>query len=109
MGIEIPPDDTIDVPRPSQPGEWLEYSPILTVLLVLLSAGWLTYELATKNPMIAISSLKYLQFPVHNAGIAAALAAKAFLDCRYQGSPGDCRSVNSVSILWRHRRDPDSA
>jgi short-chain fatty acids transporter len=27
MGIEIPPDDTIDVPRPSQPGEWLEYSP----------------------------------------------------------------------------------
>jgi short-chain fatty acids transporter len=79
MGIEIPPDDTIDVPRPSQPGEWLEYSPILTVLLVLLSAGWLIYEFATKNPMIAISSLNTYNFLFIMLGLLLHWRPKRFL------------------------------
>jgi short-chain fatty acids transporter len=79
MGIEIPPDDTIDVPRPSQPGEWLEYSPILTVLLVLLSAGWLIYEFTTKNPMIAISNLNTYNFLFIMLGLLLHWRPKRFL------------------------------
>lgn len=41
----------------SRPGEWLEYSPILTVLLTVLAAGWLVHEFATKPAIVAISGL----------------------------------------------------
>jgi short-chain fatty acids transporter len=79
MGITIPPDDTIDVPPPSQPGEWLEYSPVLTVLLVLLSAGWLVHEFTTKNAMIAISSLNTYNFLFIMLGLLMHWRPKRFL------------------------------
>ncbi len=41
----------------SRPGEWLEYSPILTVLLAVLAAGWLVHEFSTKPAIVAISGL----------------------------------------------------
>src|SRR5215471_7372498 len=44
MGIETSQQDAIEVSPPKQPGEWLEHSPILTILLALLAAGWLIYE-----------------------------------------------------------------
>jgi short-chain fatty acids transporter len=40
-----------------RPGEWLEYSPILTLLLISLGCGWLLHELAAKNAIVVISSL----------------------------------------------------
>ena len=35
MGVDVSADDVKDSAPPSQPGEWLEHSPILTVLIVL--------------------------------------------------------------------------
>src|SRR6516225_6964493 len=37
MGIDLAREDEIKVTPPTQPGEWLEHSPVLTVLLVLLA------------------------------------------------------------------------
>ena len=48
--------------RPTQPGEWLERNPVLTVLITLLAAGWLIHEFATKNAIVAISSLNTYNF-----------------------------------------------
>jgi short-chain fatty acids transporter len=43
--------------KPERPGEWLEYSPIITLIVVLLGGGWLIREFATKDAILAISNL----------------------------------------------------
>jgi short-chain fatty acids transporter len=43
--------------RPHRPGEWLEYSPLLTLIVVALAGGFLAQEFATKDPILAISNL----------------------------------------------------
>jgi short-chain fatty acids transporter len=42
---------------PSRPGEWLEYNPILTVIVVALAGYWLWQEFASKPAILAISNL----------------------------------------------------
>jgi short-chain fatty acids transporter len=42
---------------PQRPGEWLEYSPLLTLVVVALAGGWLAEEFAAKDPILAISNL----------------------------------------------------
>ncbi|GAA1959095.1 short-chain fatty acid transporter [Amycolatopsis minnesotensis] len=56
--LGIDPRDPVenDVPR-SRPGEWLEYSPLLTILVVALVGGWAIQEFAAKDPIVAISGL----------------------------------------------------
>lgn len=53
--------DLNDEPEPAatreRPGEWLEYSPILPVLMGLLTIGWLVSQFATKPFLSVISSL----------------------------------------------------
>ena len=39
------------------PAEWLEHSPLLTLLIVGLGAGWLIHEFADKPVLVAVSSL----------------------------------------------------
>jgi short-chain fatty acids transporter len=46
-----------DLPPRQRPGEWLEYSPLLTVIVVALGGGWLVEEFTTKDPILAISNL----------------------------------------------------
>jgi short-chain fatty acids transporter len=43
--------------KPGRPGEWLEYSPLITLIVVALGGGWLVVEFASKDPVIAISNL----------------------------------------------------
>ena len=50
------------LPARTRPGEWLEYSPVLTLLLVLLAAGWLFHEFSTKPAISAISGLNTYNF-----------------------------------------------
>jgi short-chain fatty acids transporter len=44
-------------PRPERPGDWLEYSPLVTLIIVGLGGGWLVLEFASKNVILAISNL----------------------------------------------------
>ena len=56
MGVDVArEEETIE--RPSQPGEWLEHSPILSILLVVLAAGWIWQEFARQSWITAISNL----------------------------------------------------
>jgi len=45
------------LPRPERPSEWLEYSPLITLIVVALGGGWLVREFALKDPIVAISNL----------------------------------------------------
>ena len=45
------------LPRPERPGEWLEYSPLITLIIVGIGGGWLVHEFSSKDPIVAISNL----------------------------------------------------
>ena len=64
---------------PRQPGEWLEHSPILTVLLALLAIGWVIYEFSRQDWMIAISNLNTYNFIFIMLGLLLHWRPKRFL------------------------------
>jgi short-chain fatty acids transporter len=45
------------LPPPQRPGEWLEYSPLITLIIVGLGGAWLWHEFASKDAILAISNL----------------------------------------------------
>ena len=79
MGIKASRDDLIEVAQPQQPGEWLEHSPILTVLLALLAIGWVIYEFSRQDWMIAISNLNTYNFIFIMLGLLLHWRPKRFL------------------------------
>jgi short-chain fatty acids transporter len=79
MGIETSRGAIIEIAQPKQPGEWLEHSPILTILLVLLAAGWVINEFARQDWMIAISNLNTYNFIFIMAGLLLHWRPKRFL------------------------------
>jgi len=57
MDVDTAPTQAATVRRPDRPGEWLEYSPLLTIVVVALGGGWIVQEFAAKDPILAISNL----------------------------------------------------
>lgn len=56
LGIDVAREDE-KIERPTQPGEWLEHWPILSILLVVLASGWIWQEFARQSWITAISNL----------------------------------------------------
>lgn len=50
---------TVEVPKREKPGEWLEYSPILTLFIVALGSGYLLYLFKTKGGVAALDYATY--------------------------------------------------
>src|SRR6185437_17047862 len=50
------------LPERHRPGEWLEYSPLLSVLIAVLGIGWLWNEFSSKSFIIGISNLNSYNF-----------------------------------------------
>jgi short-chain fatty acids transporter len=73
--------------RPERPGDFLEFSPILTVLIVSLGAGWLVREFATKNPILAISNLNTYNFALLTLGLLLHWRPRSFLDAAAKAVP----------------------
>lgn len=69
------------------PGEWLEYSPILTLLLVALAGGWLYQEFATKPAITAISGLNTYNFLFIMLGALLHWRPRSFLDAVTRAVP----------------------
>ena len=87
MGIDLAKSQPQQMERPKQPGEWLEYSPILTVLLSLLAAGWVIYEFSRQSAMIAISSLNTYNFIFIMLGLLLHWRPKQFLNAVVKSVP----------------------
>jgi short-chain fatty acids transporter len=62
-----------------RPGEWLEHSPLIAVLLVLLSLGWLGQEFARQNPISVIANLNTYNFLFLTVGLLLHWRPKKFL------------------------------
>lgn len=77
-----------DSNAPSRPGEWLEHSPILNVLLALLGAGWLIHEFATKGAAKAIANLNSYNFLFLMAALLLCWRPRTFLDAATRAVPG---------------------
>lgn len=57
LGVDLDTEEDERLPPRSRPGEWLEYSPLLTVLVVALGVGWAVQEFASSDPLVALSGL----------------------------------------------------
>ena len=73
-----------------RPGEWLEHSPLLNVLVALLGAVWLLQEFSSKGAALAISNLNTYNFLFLMLGLLLCWRPRVFLDAA-------ARSVGSVS------------
>lgn len=79
MGVDVSGGDALVVDPPKQPGEWLEHTPILTVLLFLLAMGWIWTEFARQDWTVAISNLNTYNFLFIMLGLLLHWRPKRFL------------------------------
>ena len=87
MGINISRDRTIEPAPPAQPGEWLEHSPILTILIVLLGSGWIFLEFSRQDVMVAISNLNTYNFIFVVLGLLLHWRPRRFLNAVIKAAP----------------------
>ena len=69
------------------PGEWLERSPLLTILVALLALGWVIHEFASKVWYLAISNLNTYNFLFVMAGLLLHWRPRSFLDAVKRSVP----------------------
>ncbi|MGN7919688.1 short-chain fatty acid transporter [Lysobacter sp. 22409] len=75
------------LPPRSRPGEWLEYSPLITILLAAMSLGWLVYEFAHKPLVTAIANLNTYNFAFLTAGLLLHWRPRSFLNAVTRAVP----------------------
>jgi short-chain fatty acids transporter len=78
---------TASVAAPARPGDWLEYSPLLTVLVSLLAFGWLSGEFATKPAAVAIADLNTYNLLFLSLGLLLHWRPRSFLDAVAKAVP----------------------
>ena len=82
--------------KSTRPGDWLENSPILTILIVVLGLGWMLMEFSKNNPIIAISSLNTYNFIFLMLGLALHRTPRNFLNAVSKAVP----AVSGVLIQF---------
>jgi short-chain fatty acids transporter len=75
------------LPPRTRPGEWLEYSPLLTIALSLLAFGWLYVEFAGKPAVTAIANLNTYNFLFLSLGLLLHWRPRSFLDAVARAVP----------------------
>lgn len=70
-----------------RPGDWLENSPILTIIVVALGLIWMFFEFSKSNPIIAISSLNTYNFVFLMLGLALHGTPRNFLNAVSKAVP----------------------
>jgi short-chain fatty acids transporter len=86
LGIDVT-TKVAPLPPRDRPGEWLEYSPLLTLLLVALGGGWLAQEFVGKDPILAISNLNTYNFLLLMLGLLLHWRLKSFLNAATKAVP----------------------
>jgi short-chain fatty acids transporter len=86
MGVDVK-TKLEPLPPRERPGEWLEYSPVLSLLLVALGAGWLVEEFSSKEPILAISNLNTYNFLLLMIGLLLHWRPKSFLNAATKAVP----------------------
>ncbi|MFW1735322.1 short-chain fatty acid transporter [Acinetobacter sp. ULE_I046] len=89
-------DKETEVQSKKRPGDWLENSPILSILIVVLGLIWMFNEFTKSNPIIAISSLNTYYFIFLMLGIALHGTPRNFLNAVSKAVP----AVSGVLIQF---------
>ncbi|GEO43346.1 short-chain fatty acid transporter [Skermanella aerolata] len=104
-----------DLPPRQQPGEWLEHSPVLTVLLVVLAIGWLIQEFTRQSAIVAISNLNTYNFLFLMLGLLLHWRPKRFLNAVAKSVPATTGVLiqfpfyAAISYVLTAARNPDGA
>jgi short-chain fatty acids transporter len=86
LGVDV--NTKIDpLPERSLPGEWLEYSPLITILIGALGLTWIGMEFASKNAIIAISNLNTYNFLLIIVGLLLHWRPRSFLNAAAKAVP----------------------
>ena len=80
----------------SRPGEWLEYSPLLNVVIALLGGGWLVSEFLSKGVLGTIANLNTYNFLFLMLGLLLCWRPRVFLDAAARAAP----AVSGVLIQF---------
>ena len=76
-----------EVSAEKRPGDWLENSPILSILIVILGAVWMFNEFSKSNPILAISSLNTYNFIFLILGVTLHGTPRNFLNAVSKAVP----------------------
>ncbi|MBA0051228.1 short-chain fatty acid transporter [Streptomyces sp. AJS327] len=87
LGVDLDSDEDEKLPPRSRPGEWLEYSPLLTVLVVALGVGWAIQTFAGEDPLVAISGLNTYNLLFLLLGMLLHWRPRSFLTAVAKGVP----------------------
>jgi short-chain fatty acids transporter len=85
-GIHYQEDTDDEVGTPQTPGEYLEYSPVLTILIVLLGFGYLYHVFSTQGGLAALD-LNVYNFMFLMLGMLLHWTPKAFLKAAAKSVP----------------------
>jgi len=80
-------EEKIHEEKSTRPGDWLENSPILTIIVVALGLIWMFFEFSKSNPIIAISSLNTYNFVFLMLGLALHGTPRNFLNAVSKAVP----------------------
>ena len=86
------------------PGEWLEYSPALALIIGVIGLAYLAQDICRARP-IGGAGFEHLQPSVSDGGAVAALEAavvRAFGECRRSGHRGRAGAVSFLRRDFRH-------
>jgi short-chain fatty acids transporter len=87
LGVDLG-DVAHGLPPRSRPGDWLEYSPLPSLLVVLLGGGWLVQEFARKGAALAVSNLNTYNLVFLLLGLLLQWRPRRFLDAVGRAVPG---------------------
>ena len=102
-----------NLPPRQQPGEWLEHSPVLTVLLAALALGWLVQEFTRQGVVIAISSLNTYNFLFLMLGLLLHWQPRRFLNAVARSVPATTGVLiqfpfyAAISFILTAAKNPD--
>lgn len=86
LGIDV--DTQVEpLPKRTLPGEWLEYSPLITVLVGVLGITWIVLEFSSKNALVAISNLNTYNFILIIMGLLLHWRPRSFLNAAAKAVP----------------------
>lgn len=88
--------DRIEAKRPTRPGDFLEFSPILTILVVVLALGWLWQTFSSGNPLITLSGLNTYNFVFLILGIVLHWKPRSLIEAFSKAMP----SVSGVMLQF---------
>jgi short-chain fatty acids transporter len=95
LGVSLD-DDRIEPRKPARPGDFLEFSPILTILIVVLALGWLWQTFQAGNPLITLSGLNTYNFVFLILGILLHWRPRSLLEAFSKAMP----SVSGVLLQF---------